>query len=138
MLTSSSRKLKRINIALGFIVFLLGISVLIFIFVSKPEVVVIKSTEVSKLEASLENSSNYEPPFIYDISVTVNNPNEKFKAKEIDYSFEVQDNADKIILTKPGKTQLEINEKKKLTDKISLNQRGETLHFKIANVSWNE
>lgn len=139
MLSPRGRKLKKINIALGCLVFLLAIAALIWFFVAPapPSKEVIKSIEIKGVNAQLKNDEKpEEAPFTYTIIAIVQNPNQDFIAKEIDWTIGIKNENGETIIQERGTDELKGNEEKEIKKDIIIDKQGKTASFKITHVMW--
>ena len=138
MLTPFTRKLKQTNIFLVGLVFVLVIiSAILPLFFKKESTEKIKSIEIGKVKAILEEKTKgWEPPFVYKVSATIKNPNKKFILKEVSYLISAKDGDRNIIEKKNGKIELQSNDSKKMKDSISLDKRGKNISLEILNAKW--
>jgi len=141
MLTSFGRKLKQINIILGFLTFFLGIAALVWFFLAKPPE---NETEIKGLEInnfSVEFQSDQapsDPPFFYEIVVSLKNQNEKLDADLVYWEIKVQDENNKVIAKKEGTTEIKGNEQKEVKEEISIDKQGKNVSFEIVKIKWKE
>lgn len=138
MLTPFTRKLKKTNILLGWLLFFLAIAAIIWFFISVPEATEeIKSLKISEVKADLiEKERGWEPPFTYIISAKILNPNQNFTVPKMDYFFEIKDDQQNIISQIKNQTSINEDEEKEIKEKIVLEKSGKTLRFKIENIEW--
>lgn len=142
MLTPFGRKIKQINIALGFLTFCLGIAALVWFFVAEPTSIEgeeIKGLEIKDVFAEFQSDDQpSDPPFTYKVSVNIENPNEKFIAKEVAFKIEIKDENGKVIFQKGETTEVKGNEQKKIEKEISIDEQGKNVSFKIVKIKWEE
>ena len=136
MLTPFGRKIKQINIFLSFLVFLLLIAAIFWFFYKKPEPLEeIKGLQITDPQIQMK-SKNSKPPFVYEVSVQIKNPNLRFIAKNVDYILEIKNEKGEVLTQKKGECELEGNKEKKIQEKLSIEKPGKTFHFRITNVNW--
>ncbi|HOK35594.1 MAG TPA: hypothetical protein PLL80_02850 [Candidatus Pacearchaeota archaeon] len=140
MLTPRGRKLKQINVALGFLTFLLAIAGLIwFLIAPSPAPEEIKSIEIKDLSAELKNDEKpWEAPFTYIVTATLQNPNQNFFVKEFDWNIEIKDENGEVITQKNGIDGIKENEEKKIQQEITIDKQGKVVSFEINNLQWEK
>jgi len=140
MLTPFGRKIKQINILLGWLIFLLLISAFTWFLVMKPQAIgKIESLEIKNLQTILkEKDELWQPPFTYRLTADILNPNETFNAKRVDYVFEVQDKDKKVITKKEGTTEIHAEEQKTIREEIVIEALGKNVSFQLTKAQWEQ
>lgn len=140
MLSPRGRKLKQTNIALGFFTLLLGIAALIWYLVAPPSPAKeLKNVEIKSINSELKNDEKpWEAPFTYTVVVTIQNPNQDFIVKELDWTMEVKNENNETIVQEKGTEKMKENEEKKIQKDITLDQQGKTVSFKINRLVWTK
>ena len=141
MLTSFGRKLKKINIILSFSVFILAIVFCIFYFTENPEPEgEIKALETKSLAIKLrKDDKQWEAPFVYDFSVSIENANDEFIAKNIDYLLEIKNEKGEV-LSNSEKTisAIEVKSNADIKEEITMSEKGGSVVFKIKEAKWGK
>ena len=136
MLTPFGRKIKQTNIVLSFLVFLLLIAAIFWFFYKKPEPLgKIEGLQITDPQIQMKSKGS-KPPFVYEVSVQIKNPNLRFIAKNVDYILEIKNEKGEVLTQKKGECELEENKEKKIQEELSIEKPGKTFHFRITNVNW--
>lgn len=138
MLTESARNLKRVNIALGWLFFLVAIVAVVFFFIAQPADVEVKQLKIQNVNADFKSDSVQEPPYTLELSAEVENPNKGVKASNVDYVFQIIEGANEdSVFEEGGNLVLSPEGSKQIKEEISLSKtEGRSLRFKIPNIKW--
>ncbi len=135
MLDPATRRIKKLNILLVYLLILtIFLSFLFIKIFKKPKPLgEISPLIVEKIDVSLKDKNKWKSPFLYDINFSLKNPNNLFLAQNIIYEIEIENG-----LKKEGKIEkINPQEKKEIKEIISLNQKKEKLFFKIKEIHWS-
>ncbi len=140
MLTPFGRKLKQVNVILGFLTFCFGIAALVWFFVAEPkDKVEIKSIEINNLLVEFQSDQEpSEPPFSYKVIASLKNPNEKIDATTVYWEIKAQDENNEIIAQKEGTIEIKGNEQKNIEQEISIDKQGKNVSFRVIKIKWEE
>lgn len=134
MLTPLGRKLKQSNILLFLLILVIEAVFLIYISRLEPQRIEIKSIEIGNIEGKLKEEV-WKPPFTYQLSVEITNPNKDFVAKDVFYSLEIKNEKNEVITKKEGKLDIGTGETKKLEEELIAQNSGKNFEFKIAKIA---
>ncbi|MFH0987307.1 MAG: hypothetical protein V1841_00200 [Patescibacteria group bacterium] len=138
MLTNFGRKIKQINVILGWLIFVLSLASIVWLLLARPKPTEkIESLKIENLKASLKDTKQaWQPPFTYEAMAEILNPNEKFNAVKISYVFEITDNTERVIVKKEGTVDVLAGERKLLKEELTIPSSGEDINFKLKDANW--
>jgi len=135
MLDPATRRIKKINIALVYLLILtIFFSFLLIKLFKKPKPLgEISPLIVEKIDVSLKDKNQWKAPFLYEIKFSLKNPNNLFLAQNVLYEIEIENGP-----KKEGKIEkIEPQQKKEIKETFSLNQKKEKLFLKIKEIQWD-
>lgn len=138
MLTPFGRKIKQINILFGYLILLLLIGGFVWLLVAKPKPIgKTDSLKIENLQAVFKTKEKaWQSPFTYRVTADILNPNDKFNAKKVEYTFEIKDKEGKIVASEEGAIEVLAKEKKTIQEEITIESAGQNLSFQLTKAQW--